>query len=59
LKICCGRKPIKPNAPEDQIVMVEWVWKLYGIGKVLEAIDPRLGGDFDEQQMERLMIVGL
>ncbi|XP_062177349.1 L-type lectin-domain containing receptor kinase IX.1-like [Alnus glutinosa] len=59
LEIACGRKPIKHNAPEDQVVMVEWVWELYGIGKVLEATDPRLGGDFDEQQMERLMIVGL
>ncbi|KAE8008319.1 hypothetical protein FH972_004841 [Carpinus fangiana] len=47
------------GAPEDQVVMVQWVWKLYGVGKVLEAADPRLGGDFDEQQMERLMIVGL
>ncbi|XP_059445106.1 L-type lectin-domain containing receptor kinase IX.1-like [Corylus avellana] len=59
LEIACGRKPINPNAPQDQVVMVEWVWELYGIGKVLEAVDPRLGGDFDEQQMERLMIVGL
>jgi serine/threonine protein kinase len=59
LEIACGRKPIKHNAPEDQVVMVEWVWELYGIGKVLEAADPRLAGDFDEQQMERLMIVGL
>ncbi|KAB8518536.1 hypothetical protein FH972_025419 [Carpinus fangiana] len=59
LEIACGRKPIKPNASEDQIVLVEWVWELYGIGKVLEAADPRLGGDFDESQMERLMIVGL
>ncbi|XP_062176129.1 L-type lectin-domain containing receptor kinase IX.2-like [Alnus glutinosa] len=59
LEIACGRKPIKHNAPEDQVVMVEWVWELYGIRKVLKAADPRLDGDFDEQQMERLMIVGL
>jgi serine/threonine protein kinase len=59
LEIACGRKPIKHNALEDQVVMVEWVWELYGMEKVLEAADPRLGGDFDEQQMERLMIVGL
>ncbi|KAE8008295.1 hypothetical protein FH972_004817 [Carpinus fangiana] len=45
--------------PTNQVVMVEWVWELYGLGKVLEAVDPRLGGDFDEQQMEHLMIVGL
>jgi serine/threonine protein kinase len=59
LEIACGRKPISPKAPEDQVVMVDWVWELYGIGNVLEAADPRLGGDFDEKQMERLMIVGL
>jgi serine/threonine protein kinase len=59
LEIACGRKPIKTNAPQDQVVLVEWVWELYGIGKVLEAADPRLDGDFDEQEMERLMIVGL
>ncbi|KAH7517653.1 hypothetical protein FEM48_Zijuj09G0087400 [Ziziphus jujuba var. spinosa] len=39
--------------------LVEWVWKLYGMEKVLEAADPRLCREFDEQQMERLMIVGL
>jgi serine/threonine protein kinase len=59
LEIACGRKPINANAPQDQLVLVELVRELYGIGKVLEAVDPRLGGDFDEQEMERLMIVGL
>jgi hypothetical protein len=59
LEIACGRKPIMTNAPQEQVVLVEWVWELYGIRKVLEAADPRLDGDFDEQQMERLMIVGL
>jgi len=28
LEIACGRKPIKHNAPEDQVVMIEWVWEL-------------------------------
>ncbi|CAA6675317.1 unnamed protein product [Spirodela intermedia] len=32
---------------------------LYGKGVVLEAADERLGSDFDWQQMERLMVVGL
>ncbi|KAF3435874.1 hypothetical protein FNV43_RR22966 [Rhamnella rubrinervis] len=59
LEIACGRKPINTSAPEDEVMMVEWVWELYGIGKVLEAVDQRLGGVFDEKEMERLMIVGL
>ncbi|XP_061370851.1 L-type lectin-domain containing receptor kinase IX.1-like [Gastrolobium bilobum] len=59
LEIACGRKPIELKAREEQILMVEWVWELYGMGNLLEAADPRLCGDFDEQEMERLMIVGL
>ena len=39
--------------------MIEWVWDLYGTGNILKATDPRLCGDFNEQQMERLMVVGL
>lgn len=60
LEIACGRKPINPKASnEDQGSMVQWVWELYGEGKLLEAVDPRLCGDFNKTQMERLMIVGL
>ncbi|KAM4088589.1 hypothetical protein ACJW30_07G082700 [Castanea mollissima] len=59
LEIACGRKPINPNAKEDEIIMLEWVWELYGTRNLLKAADPVLCGDFDEQQMERLMVVGL
>ncbi|KAM4088586.1 hypothetical protein ACJW30_07G082400 [Castanea mollissima] len=59
LEIACGRKPVEPNAKQDEIIMLEWVWELYGARNLLKAADPRLGGDFDEQQMERLMVVGL
>ncbi|GMY38824.1 L-type lectin-domain containing receptor kinase IX.1-like [Fagus crenata] len=55
----CGRKPIDPMAEENEISMIEWVWDLYGTRNLLRAADPRLRGDFDEQQMERLMVVGL
>ena len=59
LEIAYGRKIINPNAKEDEIIMLEWVWELYGVGNLLKAADPRLCGNFDEQQMERLMVVGL
>lgn len=41
------------------MVLLEWVWELYGEGRLLDAADPRLAGDFDVEQMERLMIVGM
>lgn len=59
MELACGRKAIEPHAKEGQMGMVEWVWDLYGAEKVLEAADPSLVGEFDEQQMERLMVVGL
>ncbi|XVE66646.1 hypothetical protein DITRI_Ditri08aG0095100 [Diplodiscus trichospermus] len=59
LEIACGRKPIDPKAGEDKVNLVMWVWELYGRGKLLEARDPRLCGEFVKQEMEQLMIVGL
>ncbi|XVF67309.1 hypothetical protein PTKIN_Ptkin10aG0110500 [Pterospermum kingtungense] len=59
LEITCGRKPILLKANGNQISIVEWLWEFYKRGKLMEAVDPRLQGNFDEQQMERLMILGL
>lgn len=38
---------------------MEWAWDLYGKDQILEAVDKRLNMEFDEQQIECLMIVGL
>ncbi|MFS7920638.1 putative protein kinase RLK-Pelle-L-LEC family [Helianthus anomalus] len=59
LEIACGRKPIDYNAQESQQRLVEWVWELYGTGKLLNAVDPRLGSDFEEEEIKQLMIIGL
>jgi len=59
LEISSGRKPVQLDAEEGQITLVEWVWKLYGLGRLLEAADPKLCGEFDEKQMGRLVVVGL
>ncbi|ESW31169.1 hypothetical protein PHAVU_002G215400 [Phaseolus vulgaris] len=59
LEITSGRKSVELEAEEGQITLVEWVWKLYGLGRLLEAADPKLCGEFDEKQMKRLVVVGL
>jgi len=38
---------------------VEWVWSLHGEARLLEAMDPRLGGEFDEDEARRALLVGL
>nr|GMC81259.1 L-type lectin-domain containing receptor kinase IX.1-like [Ipomoea batatas] len=59
LEIACGRKPIEPRAEPNKVLLVEWVWELYGSGTILGAADPKLCSVFDEQEMRSLMIVGL
>ncbi|KAM3701818.1 hypothetical protein ACJW31_05G204000 [Castanea mollissima] len=60
LEIASGRRAINHMAIEDHQVVTEvWVRELHRRGELLEAADPRLGGNFDELQMERLIIVGL
>ncbi|KAK8652858.1 hypothetical protein V6N13_126881 [Hibiscus sabdariffa] len=59
LEIACGRRPVEPRQEPNKVRMVEWVWDLYGKSQLLDAVDKRLGQDFDEQQMECLMVIGL
>ncbi|KAL3741669.1 hypothetical protein ACJRO7_017178 [Eucalyptus globulus] len=59
LEIACGRKAVEPRAEESQVLLVDWVRELYGIGRVLDAAESKLGTNFDEKQLECLMVVGL
>lgn len=59
LEIACGRKPIEEKEMKGKVNLVQWVWELYGRRMCLTAADPRLKMEIDEQQMERLMVVGL
>ncbi|XP_020114328.1 L-type lectin-domain containing receptor kinase IX.1-like [Ananas comosus] len=59
LEIACGRKCLVQTEFRSKVSLVEWVWGLYGRKSVLEAADERLNGNFEEAEMERLMVVGL
>ncbi|XP_075478534.1 L-type lectin-domain containing receptor kinase IX.1-like [Primulina tabacum] len=60
LEITCGKKAIEARSQENNIVvLVEWVWKLYGAGKILEAVDQDLVIKQNGEEMERLLVVGL
>ncbi|RWR78547.1 Protein kinase domain-containing protein [Cinnamomum micranthum f. kanehirae] len=50
---CCDERALNNNH------IVDWLWDLYGKGKILEAVDQRLKGEFDVEQMERVLKLGL
>uniref|UniRef100_A0A1D1ZIA5 Putative L-type lectin-domain containing receptor kinase S.7 n=1 Tax=Anthurium amnicola TaxID=1678845 RepID=A0A1D1ZIA5_9ARAE len=60
LEIACGRRAIDHQAAEEEKeVLVGWMWGLYGRQALLDGADERLHAEYDEVQMERLMVVGL
>ncbi|GFZ14285.1 concanavalin A-like lectin protein kinase family protein [Actinidia rufa] len=56
LEVASGRRPIEKETSTN---LVEWVWGLHRDGRLLVAADSRLGGEFDEGEMRRLLLVGL
>ncbi|XP_021631403.1 L-type lectin-domain containing receptor kinase IX.1 [Manihot esculenta] len=59
LEIATGRRVLDPIEDRPEISLVEWVWDHYRNKTLRLAVDRRLNMDFDEKQMEYLMIVGL
>ncbi|CAM8901496.1 unnamed protein product [Rhodiola kirilowii] len=59
LEICCGRKPIDDQALENEVSLVDWVYELNHEGKLLDAVDPRLEKDYNEAELQCLLLVGL
>ncbi|KAI4974982.1 hypothetical protein ZWY2020_048589 [Hordeum vulgare] len=57
LEVVCGRRP---RCDIDGFhFLVDWVWRLHRDGRALEAVDPGLDGAFDEDDAERLLMLGL
>ncbi|KAK8476487.1 hypothetical protein V6N13_005565 [Hibiscus sabdariffa] len=62
LEIASGKQAIaviERDGKKFKTKLVEWVWDLYGKESLLDAADPRLHGNYNRDQMERLLLVGL
>ncbi|XP_059071067.1 L-type lectin-domain containing receptor kinase IX.1-like [Cryptomeria japonica] len=59
LEIACGRHPIDYSLEEYDLKVVAWVWDLRRQGKLLDAADKKLEGNFSSGEMEVQMLVGL
>ncbi|XP_050370142.1 probable L-type lectin-domain containing receptor kinase S.7 [Argentina anserina] len=60
LELACGRRPIERIPDCHKMVnLVDWVWGLHSEGRIIDAADQRLAGEFDEEEMRKLLLVGL
>ncbi|XP_057433902.1 probable L-type lectin-domain containing receptor kinase S.7 [Lotus japonicus] len=58
LEVACGRRPIEKEG-EEMVNLVDWVWGLHSQGKIIEAADKKLNGEFQEEEMKKLLLLGL
>ncbi|XP_050226693.1 probable L-type lectin-domain containing receptor kinase S.5 [Mercurialis annua] len=60
LEVACGRKPGGQNHQNDYSCnIVNWVWELYKKGRIIDAADKRLEGEFEANEMECVLVLGL
>ncbi|XP_021804519.1 probable L-type lectin-domain containing receptor kinase S.5 [Prunus avium] len=57
LEVACGQRPWTKMGGFQFVV--DWVWSLHREGRVLEAVDERLGSDYVAEEAERLLLLGL
>lgn len=57
LELVCGRKPGTKIGGYQ--MLVDWVWSLYREGRVLEAVDEKLRGEFVAEEAERILLLGM
>ncbi|KAB2631455.1 L-type lectin-domain containing receptor kinase S.5 [Pyrus ussuriensis x Pyrus communis] len=60
LEVVCGRRPGNQNEQNNyNNSIVYWLWDLYRRGRILEAVDSRMDGDIDEDDMACVLMLGL
>ncbi|KAK9948198.1 hypothetical protein M0R45_003785 [Rubus argutus] len=57
LEVVCGERPWSKIGGYQ--LLVDWVWSLHREGRVLEAVDERLGKDYKVEEAQRLLLLGL
>ncbi|OIV98624.1 hypothetical protein TanjilG_12747 [Lupinus angustifolius] len=59
LEVACGRRPIEPKALQEELVLVDLIWERYKEGRILDVVDPKLHGNFDENEVLVVIKLGM
>ncbi|KAI6700293.1 hypothetical protein NL676_014617 [Syzygium grande] len=59
LEVVCGQRPWNKAGLGGFQFLVDRVWSLHRDGRILEAVDERLGGDYAVEEARRLLLLGL
>ncbi|CAK9150420.1 unnamed protein product [Ilex paraguariensis] len=60
LEVACGRGPIVHEVPDPgHVILVNWVIECLQMGRILDAVDPKLNSMYVVEEMELVLGLGL
>ncbi|SPT16155.1 unnamed protein product [Triticum aestivum] len=59
LEVTSGRRPIFIDEQNNRVLLVEWVLEHHHNGSILDTVDPRLGGEFNADEVTIVLKLGL
>ncbi|CAH2069348.1 unnamed protein product [Thlaspi arvense] len=59
LEVTCGRRPVEPQLQCEKRLLIKWVCECWKRDSLLDAVDPRLGDEFLQEEVEMVMKLGL
>ncbi|MCL7025539.1 hypothetical protein MKW94_000460 [Papaver nudicaule] len=61
LEVGCGRRPIElqKSETEEGVILVDWVYSCWSKGGILQTSDPNLKNEYDMEEMELVLKLGL
>ncbi|BFG36260.1 hypothetical protein CerSpe_225340 [Prunus speciosa] len=59
LEVACGRRPIEAQGPDQDLILVDWVFSFWNRGAILEARDQNLSPEFVAEEVELVLKLGL
>ncbi|XP_010520256.1 PREDICTED: putative L-type lectin-domain containing receptor kinase II.2 [Tarenaya hassleriana] len=59
LEVACGRRPVDPERPPEQMILVKWIASCGRRGHLLDTVDDKLEGDFEVEEVEMVLKMGM
>ncbi|XP_002534540.2 L-type lectin-domain containing receptor kinase V.9 [Ricinus communis] len=59
LEVACGRRPVESRVSPEEANLVDWVYRSWREGKILNTVDPKLNKDFNVKEVELVLKLGL
>ncbi|KAJ9172390.1 hypothetical protein P3X46_015633 [Hevea brasiliensis] len=58
-EVACGRRPIEPERPPHEVILLDWILESWKRGAILQTSDPKLEGKYMAEEMELVLKLGL